>query len=88
MDVEDVDVIGLEFLERVADGHVQTAAMVAAVVGGSVLGLFGWGEGVAFVVEGELCGEHEVVAVLAGGEPFAYPGFGLFVLVDVCLFGG
>lgn len=79
MQVEDIDEVRLEFTERVAHAKRQAASVVSACIGHVALA-----EGVGAVIGGEFCGEDDLVAVFAGGHPFADPGFGLLVLVVVC----
>ena len=78
VDVEDVDVVSLEFLERLMDAHEERFLGVAQVVGA-----FALADGVGAVVGCVLCGEDDLVPVVAGGHPLADPGFGFFVLVVV-----
>jgi hypothetical protein len=79
VDVQDVDPLGVELLERVAQRDVQGALVVAGGVDGAeAFALF-----VADVVAGELCGDDHFVAVAALFHPLADPELGLVVLVVV-----
>lgn len=80
VEVEDVDVGGLEFAEGGGEGDVEGFGAVAdegglddaviAFVGGEAGGVFG-------------CEDHLVAETGLGVEPFADPDFGLLVLVVV-----
>ena len=80
MDVEDVDVVCLEFFEGVAQGDVEGFGAVACVVGvndsimASVVGVAGG------VFRGD---DHLVAETGLRGKPFANPSLGLLVLVVV-----
>ena len=81
MNVEDVDVVCLEFLERSLDAETEALSAVAAVVGVDRLAVVAEEGGVG---ERILCGDDHLVAETgAGGEPFANPYFGLATLVIV-----
>ena len=78
VEVEDIDVIGLELFEGVTKGEVHGLLVVARIVWGDCLANF-----VVAVRSGEFGGENYAVPDLAGSHPFADPGFGLFVLIIV-----
>ena len=80
MDVEDVDVIGLQFLKGVTDGDVERFGTIAGAVAMDAVFVALVG-GVGGCVFGGDC--HFVAQVRAGVEPFAYPKFGFFGLVVV-----
>ena len=77
--IENVQVVGLEFLQAVAEGDVQGFGAVAGevavddVVVAPVVGVAG----------GEFGGDDHLVAQAAGGHPLADPLFGLLILVVV-----
>lgn len=77
VDVEDVDVGGLEFLQAGFERDFQAFGMVALVVD------FDAGVDAEAETGGEFGGDDHFVAVLAAGHPFTDPGFALFVLVVV-----
>lgn len=77
VDVEDVDVGCLEFLETCFEGDFQAFGMVALVV------YFDAGVHAKADARCEFGGDDHFVAVLALGHPFADPGFTFFVLVVV-----
>lgn len=76
--IQDVDVVCLQFRETVAHTHVQRAATVAYMIW-----RFAISQGIVFVACSVLCGYDELVAVFAGCHPFADPLLGLLVLVVV-----
>ena len=78
MYIEDVDEVGLELLQAVAERHLEGAFVVAAVVHTDALAV------TVLSVWGCVLGsnDHEVPVLLLL-HPFANPGFGLFVLVVV-----
>jgi hypothetical protein len=79
MHVEEINVIGLQFLERCLERDTQRLCAVACVVGS-----LAWLGIIAGESSCEFRSDDHGVAVLAGCEPFSNPGFGFLVLVVVC----
>ncbi len=77
VDVEEVDVAGLEFPQAGLEGDLEAFGMVTLVVD------LDTGVDAEAETGGELGGDDHFVAVLAPSHPFADPGFALFVLVVV-----
>ena len=77
VDVEEVDVARLEFLQGSFERDVQTLGMVPRVI------LLQFDRGPGRVWRGEFGREDNLVAVLPRFHPFAEPGFGLLHLVIV-----
>jgi hypothetical protein len=80
MHIQQIDVVGLQFLKTGLDRHAHRFRAVAREVDALA------GAGVARVGETgcEFCGEDDFGAVGARGHPFSDPCFGFFVLIIVC----
>jgi hypothetical protein len=79
MDIQQINILCLQLPQARLDTNPQALGAVSRMVGDIArLSLVG----------GEACrefrGDDHGVAVFAGGEPFADPGLGFFVLVVVC----
>lgn len=93
MHVEDVEVAGLEFLERRFEGELKGFRAVTAVVGLDFIAAFVLliGAGVFCCLGGSVEGishheetyENDLVPVASSSHPFSDPGLGLFVLIRI-----
>jgi hypothetical protein len=75
VEVEDVDVVGLEFLERVSDREMEGLLGVAREVDGLVLSV-----GIASVARGVLGSDNHAVSILSSFHPFSNPRLRLLAL--------
>ncbi len=76
VDVEKIDVAGLELRKARLQRHAQAFGVVAGVVEGDVYGL-------GLIGRGKFGGEDHLVAVPPRGHPLAEPGLRLLALVVV-----
>ena len=80
VDVEQIDVIRLQFLQASFQGNVQRLGRVTSVVDALAWRRFPR----IRKASGELCGQHNLVANVARSHPLPDPRFRFFALVVVC----